>query len=76
MITYKHDIYVLPHELWNDLSLRIFGNEEVSRKCLSHIEWQPSAQFAYQIENFVNTGKNASKTEIKLSLYSEISHKN
>ena len=26
IITYKHDIYVLPHELPNDLRLRILGN--------------------------------------------------
>ena len=26
IITYKHDIYELPHELPNDLGLRILGN--------------------------------------------------
>ena len=26
MMTYKHGIYKLPHELWNDLGIRIWGN--------------------------------------------------
>ena len=26
LITYKHDIYVLPHEFPNDLKLKILGN--------------------------------------------------
>ena len=38
MITYKHGIYELPHELLNDLRLRILGNEEISGKCLNFIE--------------------------------------
>ena len=39
IITYKHDIYKLPHELPNDLRLRILGNYETSRKCLNSLEW-------------------------------------
>ena len=38
MITYKHGIYELPHELLNDLRLRNLGNEEISGKCLNFIE--------------------------------------
>ena len=38
IITYKHGIYELPHELLNDLRLRILGNEEISGKCLNFIE--------------------------------------
>ena len=38
IITYKHGIYKLPHELRNDLRLRILGNEEISGKCLNSIE--------------------------------------
>ena len=33
--TYKHE---LPHELPNDLRLRILGNEEISGKCLNFTE--------------------------------------
>ena len=38
IITYKHGIYELPHELPNDLRLRILGNSELSGKCLNFIE--------------------------------------
>ena len=38
IITYKHGIYELPHELSNDLRLRILGNYEISEKCLNFIE--------------------------------------
>ena len=34
-ITYKHGIYELPHELSNDLRLRILGNQEISGKFLN-----------------------------------------
>ena len=30
IITYKHGIYELPHELPNDLRLKIFGKKEIS----------------------------------------------
>ena len=35
IITYQHGIYELPHELPNDLQLRLIGNDELSRKCLN-----------------------------------------
>ena len=38
IITYKHGIYELPHELPNDLRLKISGNQEISGKCLNFIE--------------------------------------
>ena len=38
IITYKYGIYELPHELANDLRLRILGNYEISGKCLNSIE--------------------------------------
>ena len=38
IITYKHGIYELPHELPNDLTLRILGKEQISGKCLNPIE--------------------------------------
>ena len=37
--TYKHGIYELPHELPNDLMLRILGNYEISQNYLNFIEW-------------------------------------
>ena len=37
IITYKHGIYELPHELPNDLRLGILGNEEILGKCLNFI---------------------------------------
>ena len=37
IITYKHGIYELPHELPNDLRLEILGNEEILGKCLNFI---------------------------------------
>ena len=38
IITYKHGIYELPHELLNDLRLWILGNYEISGKSLNFIE--------------------------------------
>ena len=38
IITYKYDIYELPHELPNDLRLRILENLEILGKCLNFIE--------------------------------------
>ena len=55
--TYKHGIYELPHELSNDLRLRISGNQEIPRKFENLIERQPSAHSPCQNENFVNTSK-------------------
>ena len=44
IITYKHGMYHLPHELPNDLRLGNLGNSEILRKCQNLIEWPPSAQ--------------------------------
>ena len=38
IITFTHDIYELPHELMNDLRLRILGNKKISGKYLNLIE--------------------------------------
>ena len=51
IITYKHGIYELPHELPDNLSIQI------SEKCLKLIEWQPIAQSPCQNESFVNTSR-------------------
>ena len=39
IVTYKHGIYEFPHELPNDLRLRILGNYETLGKCPNPIEW-------------------------------------
>ena len=57
IITCTHGIYELPHELPNNLKLRILGNQKMSRKCLNFIESQPSAQSPCQNESFVNTSR-------------------
>ena len=38
IITNKHGIFELPHELPNDLRLRILGNQEISGNCLNFLE--------------------------------------
>ena len=38
IITYKHGIYEFPHELTNDLRLRILRNQERSGKSQNFIE--------------------------------------
>ena len=38
IITDKHGRYKLPHELPNNLKLRILGNWEILGKCLNFIE--------------------------------------
>ena len=55
MITYKHGVYDLSHELPNDLRLRILGNKKISGNCLNSIEWQHSSQSPCQNQRFVNT---------------------
>ena len=51
-------IYELPHELLNDLRLRILGSEEMSGKLHNFIELLPSAHSSSQSENFVSASKN------------------
>ena len=61
IITYKHSLYDLPHELTNNLRLRNLGNEEILQKCLNFTQWKASAQFPRKIQNFVNTSKKLPK---------------
>ena len=35
IITYKHGMFEFPHELLNDLRLKILGNDEILRKYLN-----------------------------------------
>ena len=53
IITYKHGTY----ELANNLRIRILGNQEITGKCLSPIECQPSTQCPRQNEGFANTSR-------------------
>ena len=39
VISNKHGVYELPHELPNDLKLRILGNLDISGKTQNFIEW-------------------------------------
>ena len=45
----------LPHELPNDLGVRILGNKEISVKSQSCVDTQPSAQTPFQKLNFGNS---------------------
>ena len=67
IISNKHGIYELPHELPNDFKLRILRNQDILRKSQNLTESQPSAQSFSQNENSVNISKT-------LVLY--ISHEN
>ena len=57
IITYKHGIYELPHELPKNLRLEILGNKEISGICLNLIKWYPRAQYSCQNKSFVNTSR-------------------
>ena len=56
-IFYKHGIYELSHELFNELRLTILGNQDLLGHCPGSIEWWFSAQCLRQNKNFVKTGK-------------------
>ena len=63
IITYKHGIYELPHELPNDLTLRKLGN---IRKVSKRPEWQPSAQPPAKVKALPILAGNPWKPETKL----------
>ena len=63
IITNKHGIYELPHELLNELGLRILGNQEISGNCLNPIELLPSAQLPRQNETSPTVGYPTRKPE-------------
>ena len=63
IITYKHGIYELPHELPNDLRLRKLGN---IRKVSKRPEWQPSAQPPAKVKALPILAGNPWKPETKL----------
>ena len=39
IITYKHGMYELPHELPDDLRFSILGNSEILGKYLNPVKW-------------------------------------
>ena len=66
IITHKHGIYQLPHELPNGLRFRILGNQEVSGKCLNpKNDSLVSTHSPCQNENFINTSKKLLKNRNK-----------
>ena len=56
-------VYKLPHELPNDLRLRILGNKEMSVKSQSYVDTQPSAQTPFQK---LNVGNSSPKINTKV----------
>ena len=66
-------LYEWPHELPNDLRLRILGNKKILGKSKILVETQPSAQSSFQKLNFGNssekTRKNRYQTFLVLSSF-------
>ena len=52
IINNKYGIYELPHQLPNDLKLRILGNQEISSKSQNVLELKLCAQSSSQNDNF------------------------
>ena len=76
IITYKHSTYELPHELQNELRLRILGNYEVSGNCLKLIEDILVPSPLTKIKILLIPEENSLKTEIKLFPLCAILHEN
>ena len=74
IITYKNVINELPHELLNNLRLRILRNFEMSTNCLSLIEWLCS--LVSKMKFFLTLEETSSKMEIKLYPLCATSHEN
>ena len=58
-------VYKLPHELPNDLRLRILGNKDISVKSQSYVDTQPSAQTPFQKLNVGNSSPKINKKVYK-----------
>ena len=61
IITYKHGIFDLSHELLSDLKLKNVVNQEILEKSLNFIESPPSAPPSSQNKGFVTTIKKVTK---------------
>ena len=48
-------VHKLPHELLNNLRLRILGNQEILGKCQMWVQTQPNAQSSFQTLNVDNS---------------------
>ena len=55
-------VYKLPHELPNDLRLRILGNVEILGKSQICVETEPSAQSPFQKLNFGSSSQKTCKS--------------
>ena len=58
-------MYELPHELPNDLKLRILKNYEILRKSLKYLELMVSIQTATLKADFDSCARNSEKSEVK-----------
>ena len=77
IITYKHGIYELLHELPNDLRLRISEDYEISGNCLNFIEFHslvPSLPAKMNV--LLILVENSRKTEIGHFPLCAVSHEN
>ena len=61
-------VYELPHELLNDLRLRILGNKEILEKSQIWVELYPSAQSPFQKLNFDNSSHKTRKSRYQTFL--------
>ena len=68
IISTKHVIYELPHELPNDLRIWILGKNKILRRSRIFTQLQPSAQSSSQNETFVNANKKLLKYLNKIFL--------
>ena len=76
IISNKHGIYELPHELKNDIKLRILGNKEISEKSQNLQNNGLISSYPGKIKILLKLATNSWKSEIKLFPYWAISHEN
>ena len=62
-------VYELPHDLLNDLTLRILGNKEILVKSQIWVETQPSVQSPFQKLNFGDSNQKTRKSRYKAFLF-------
>ena len=61
IISTKDGTYELPHELPNNLTPTISGNEKISEKSQNHTEWELSVRTSSQNKTFVNINTKITK---------------
>ena len=67
IITYKHGIQELPHNLPNDLRLRILGNQEISGKCLNLIDNSLVPRLPAKMKVLLKIAKKCKKKKLNFS---------